>query len=290
MAVLDTEQLRTFVAVLEAGSLTAAAPRVFLSQSAVSEQMRKLEQRVGQPLLLRGKMGVSPTAAGTRLAVYARQLLALSEQALRDLQGEALAGELRLAVTDYFRPGELSRMLSRLGAAYPQLRLHVSVLKSAAIEAGYSKGEFDVGLSMRILASGRAGAAATAPRLLLRQEPLLWMGAVGMQLAPEQPLRLLLLPETCSLHRFTVQCLRAAGLRFSIAHTASGVAGLQSALAAGLGVACLNESALGEGIAPLGRPQGLPALPRAAFQWLPARKGESTFVARAREVLAAQLA
>ena len=82
----DLEQLRTLVAVVDAGSLTAAAPRVFLSQSSVSEQMRKLEERAGQSLLTRSKAGVSPTEAGARLLVHARRILALSDEAFRDLQ------------------------------------------------------------------------------------------------------------------------------------------------------------------------------------------------------------
>jgi DNA-binding transcriptional LysR family regulator len=151
MPVLDSEQLNTLIAVIDAGSLTAAAPRVFLSQSAVSEQMRKLEARVGVALFTRSKSGVAATAAGERLAVYARQIVALSDRAMRDLHDDALAGELRLGVTDYFRPGDLATLLSRLNGAYPQLRLHVTVLKSGAIEAGYAAGDFDVGLTMRIL-------------------------------------------------------------------------------------------------------------------------------------------
>ncbi|MFT4268248.1 MAG: LysR family transcriptional regulator, partial [Xenophilus sp.] len=70
----DLAQLRTFVAVADAGSLTAAAPRVFLSQSAVSEQLRKLEERAGHPLLVRGKSGAVPTPAGERLLAHARRL------------------------------------------------------------------------------------------------------------------------------------------------------------------------------------------------------------------------
>lgn len=287
MAALDIEQLKTFVAVIESGSLTAAAPQVFLSQSAVSEQMRKLEVRVGLQLLLRSKTGVVPTAAGQRLLVYARQLLALSDEALRDLRGEALQGELRLAVTDYFRPADLTRLLGRLNLAYPQLRLHVSVLKSTAIEAGYVKGEFDVGLSMRILVTPAARPRAAG--LLQRREALMWMGAPGLKPTAGEPLRLLVLPDTCSLHQFTTQLLRSERHRFSIAHIASGVAGLRSALAAGLGLACLNESALGDGVVPLGEPHDLPALPDVAFQWLPARPKETSFVTRAREILATQL-
>ena len=287
MQTLDLEQLRTFAAVVEAGSLTAAAPRVFLSQSAVSEQMRKLEERAGQPLLSRSKAGVVPTLAGTRLLAHAHRLLAFADEALRDLRGEALQGELRLAVTDYFRPGELARLLGRLGERYPRVRLHVSVLKSGAIEAGYAQGRFDVGLSMRIVGQGDRAAARAS---VLRRESLAWMGAAGLRLARGEPLRLLVLPDTCSLHQFTVGLLRRRRVPYTVAHVASGVAGLQSALAAGLGIACLNESALCEGVARLAPPHGLPALPRVAFHLLPPRRGETEFVARAREMLAAQFA
>ncbi|MDM0105057.1 LysR substrate-binding domain-containing protein [Variovorax sp. J22R24] len=290
MQSFDIEQLKTLVAVVEAGSLTAAAPVVFLSQSAVSEQMRKLEERVGQSLLTRSKAGVTPTPAGLRLVGHARRILALSDEAFRDLRGESLQGELRLAVTDYFRPGELARLLGRLGESYPQVRLNVSVMKSGAIEAGYARGDFDVGLSMRI--PGNAGGSRSdeqARTAVLRRESLAWMGAEGRRLQRDEPLRLLVLPDTCSLHQFTVKLLRQRGVPYVVAHVASGVAGLQSALAAGLGVACLNESALCEGVARLATPHGLPALPRVAFHFLPARRGETEFVTRARELLTSHL-
>ncbi|MBO9648340.1 MAG: LysR family transcriptional regulator [Variovorax sp.] len=289
MQTFDIEQLRTFVEVTEAGSLTAAAPRVFLSQSAVSEQIRKLEERAGQPLLTRSKVGVTPTAAGLRLAGHARRILAMSDEAFRDLRGETLQGELRLAVTDYFRPRDLTGMLSRLGESYPQVRLRVNILKSGAIEAGYAQGDFDVGLSMRIMGDGASGNAPERAQVL-RRESLTWMGAAGMRLVRGEPLRLLVLPDTCSLHQYTVKLLNQRRIPYAVAHVASGVAGLQSALAAGLGVACLNESALTDGVAPLAAPHGLPALPRVAFHFLPARRGEREFVARARELLATNFA
>ncbi|MNX62558.1 HTH-type transcriptional activator AllS [compost metagenome] len=283
----DLEQLRTLVAVADAGSLTAAAPRVYLSQSSVSEQIRKLEERAGQSLLTRSKAGVAPTEAGLRLLGHARRILALSDEAFRDLRGETLQGELRLAVTDYFRPGDLTRLLGRLGERYPQVRLHVTILKSDALRTAYAHGDFDVGLAMNIVG---ANAAAAGSGAVLRRESLAWLGATGLRLVRGEPVRLLALPDTCSLHQFTVSLLRRRRVPYVLAHVASGVAGLQSALAAGLGVACLNESAIGEGIARLAPPHGLPALPRVAFQWLPARRGETAFVTRAREMLSLQLA
>ena len=279
----DIEQLRTLVAVVDAGSFTAAAPRVFLSQSSVSEQIRKLEERAGRSLLVRSKNGVAPTEAGMRLVGYARRILAMSDEAFRDLHGEVLRGELRLGVTDYFRPGDLAVLLARLGESYPQLRLSVVVLKSDELRSAYEKGDFDVGLVMSI-----AGASPASPRaLVIRRESLAWLGAAGMRLERGAPLRLLALPDSCSVHRYTVALLRRRRVPFTLAHVASGVAGLQSALAAGLGVACINESAATEGVTRLAPPHGLPALPRVAFELLPLRRGEPDFVTRARELLGA---
>ena len=284
MTAFDIEQLRTFVAVAEAGSLTAAAPRVFLSQSSVSEQVRKLEERAGRSLFTRSKAGVAVTEAGTRLLAHAHAILALSDVAYREMRDEVLQGELRLGVTDYFRPAELAGLLARLGERYPQVRLHVSVMKSGDVEAGHARGDFDVGVAMRI---GDTGALARGA--VLRREALVWMGARGLSWQKGTPLRLLVLPDTCALHQFTVKLLRQRRVPHEVAHVASGVAGLQSALAAGLGVACLNESALCDGVVSL-RQASLPALPRVAFHVLPARWGESDFVARARELLVAQFA
>ena len=286
MKLFDIDQLKTFVAVVDAGSLTAGAAHVFLSQSAVSEQVRKLEERAGQPLLLRAKSGVATTVAGDRLLAHARRLLALSEEAWRDLHGERLQGDLQLAVTDYFRPRELSGLLARLAQQHPQVRLHVSVLKSGAIEAGYARGEFDVGLSMRLVAVGSAALARGSQTL--RKESLRWMAAPSAVPVRGQPLRLLVLPDTCLLHQFTVKLLTQRKLPFDVRHVASGVAGLQSALAAGLGVACLNESSIAPGFGPLGNASGLPALPAASFYLLPARSGESPLVSAIRQLLAAQ--
>lgn len=282
MSGFDLDQLRTLVAVLESGSLTAAAPKVFLSQSSVSEQMRKLEDRAGQPLLVRGKAGVTATPAGERLLAHARAILALSDEAYRDLRGVSLRGELRLCITDYFRPGDVARMLRRLNEQYPQVRLHVTIMKSGAIEAAYERGEIDVGISMSIQERGVPRARAQGE--LLRRESLLWMGAEGATAPAGEPLALLVLPETCALRQYVERLLSRRGVPYSVAHVASGVAGLQLAISAGLGVACLNESALAPGVARLHAP-GLPALPMVEFRLLPARPGESEFMGLARDAI-----
>ncbi|WP_447918635.1 LysR family transcriptional regulator [Achromobacter aegrifaciens] len=286
MSGFDLDQLRTLVAVLDAGSLTAAAPKVFLSQSSVSEQMRKLEERAGQPLLVRSKAGVVATPAGDRLLSHARAILALSDEAYRDLRGVALRGQLRLCITDYFRPGDVARMLRRLNEQYPQVRLHVTIMKSGAIEQAYERGEIDVGISMRI--QERGATRGRTQGALLRREPLMWMAADGADAPAQGVLPLLVLPETCALRQYVERLLSRRDVPYTVAHIASGVAGLQLAVAAGLGVACLNESALAPGMARLHAP-GLPALPTVEFRLLPARTGESEFVGLAREAIARAL-
>lgn len=295
----ETDQLRTFVTVADSGSLSAAAPRLFLSQSSVSEQLRKLEERAGVPLLTRGKKGAAVTPAGARLLDYARRILSLNELAMAELRGQSLDGELRLAVTDYFRPGEIAGMLRRLRDRYPYLKLHVTVMKSAAIEAAADLDAFDIGLSMRLVGTGGAGMGGERggekpgkDGTVLRHETLAWVAAPEIADAPQDVLPLVLLPDSCSMHQFVTQLLKRRRRAFEIAHSASGVAGLHLALAAGLGVSCLNASAIGPGVAPLEAAAvarwKLPPLPQAEFYLLGARRGETEFIGQARQALAEQ--
>jgi DNA-binding transcriptional LysR family regulator len=278
----DAAQLHTFVAVAESGSLTAAALRVHLSQSSVSEQIRKLEDHVGVPLFTRGKAGAALTPAGETLLGYARRILALGEAAYHDLRGHALDGELRLALTDYFRPGDIARLLRRLNDSHPKLRLHVTILKSAEILRAEDAAGYDLGVFMCVAGSTTGG-------ILVRQERLIWVTAAGQEAAWSAPLPLVILPATCSLHQYTVAQLERGKVPYRIAHTASGVAGVQLALSAGLGISCLNESSVCSGLEPVAPHVGLPDVPPVEFRLLPPRAGEAAFVTRAREVLAAEL-
>ncbi|RZT41093.1 LysR family transcriptional regulator [Cupriavidus agavae] len=292
MRFFDAEQLRTFVTVVESGSLSAAAPKLFLSPSSVSDQLRKLEERAGVTLLTRGKKGVAPTASGVRLIEYARSILSLNEMALADLRDQTLDGELRLAVTDYFRPQEIAMILRHLRDRYTQLKLHVTVMKSAAIEAEAERDTFDIGLSMRLVPTRGAAPAKAGGRgaVVLRRETLSWVAAPDVAMFPAETLPLVLLPETCSMHQFVVQLLTRRKRAFEIAHSASGVPGLNLALEAGLGVSCLNASAISPGAQALDGATAarwkLPALPAAEFYLLGPRRGESEFIGQARQALA----
>ncbi|CAG9270167.1 LysR family transcriptional regulator [Paraburkholderia unamae] len=284
----DLAQLRTFIAVTEAGSVSAGSERVFLSQSSVSEQLKKLEERVGQPLFVRSKQGMSATPAGAKLLDHARRIVALCDAAFDDMLGRTLDGEVRIAITDYYRPHDVAEIIRRFASQHPRLRLHVTVLPSAVIDSTADGNAFDIGLSLRLVEEGgRAGGAR--PSTVIRREKLLWVGAAQTlrerpALTPPWPL--VLLPATCQLQRRVVKLLDESRMPYLISHSASGVAGLQLALKAGLGISCLNESAIGEGVMPCPASFGLPVLPAAEFHLLPARPGEAAHVTNARAALA----
>ncbi|NUX57818.1 LysR family transcriptional regulator [Paraburkholderia youngii] len=288
----DLAQLRTFVAVAESGGVLAGAERVFLSQSSVSEQLKKLEERAGQPLLVRGRQGVNPTPAGERLLEHARRIIAMSEAAFDDLQGRSLDGELRIAITDYYRPHHIARILKTFSEQHPRLKLHVTVLPSAVIDSGADDhASFDIGLSARLVigqprARGAgAGAGAGAASIVVRREKLLWASCADAPTRPATPYQLVLLPTTCQLQRFVVKLLDEHKVAYVVSHSASGVAGLQLALKAGLGISCLNESSLGGGVVACAANIGLPPLPAIEFHLLPRRPGESELVSNARDAL-----
>ncbi|WP_322006762.1 LysR family transcriptional regulator [Paraburkholderia tropica] len=293
---LDFAQLRTFIAVTEAGSVSAGAERVFLSQSSVSEQLKKLEERIGQPLFVRGKYGVAPTPAGAKLLDHARRIVAMCDAAFDDMQGRSLDGEVRIAITDYYRPQDVAAIIRRFASQHPRLRLHVTVLPSAVIDASADDNTFDIGLSLRMVeGTGKRGAAkpgaqtSAATSTVIRREKLVWVSAretLRERGALTPPWPLVLLPATCQLQRYVVKLLDEARMPYLISHSASGVAGLQLALKAGLGISCLNESAIGDGLMACPASFGLPALPFAEFHLLPGRPGESAHVTNAREALA----
>ena len=284
----DLAQLRTLIAVAEAGSVSAGAERVFLSQSSVSEQLKKLEERIGQPLFVRSKQGMSATPAGTKLLDHARRIVALCDAAFDDMLGRTLDGEVRIAITDYYRPHDIAGIIRRFASQHPRLRLHVTVLPSAVIDSSAEGNAFDIGVSLRLV-EARGTAAGAHKSTAIRREKLVWVGAaqtLSERPALTPPWPLVLLPSTCQLQRRVVRLLDEARMPYLISHSASGVAGLQLALRAGLGISCLNESAIGEGLMPCPASFGLPALPAAEFHLLPGQPGESAHVTNARAALA----
>jgi len=271
MHAFDVEQLKSFIAAVDAKSITAAAPERNLSQSALSEQLAKLEIRAGRTLLLRAKRGVSPTAAGLQLLRHARRIVGLSDAAWRDMHEIPEDIEVGFGVTGYFRSADLGQLLARAVKDCPRIRLRSFIGTSSEIQAAYERGEMDLALLMSLPGEK---SLRLRDRTELGVEPLRWVTAADRPDWPaRRPLPLVLLPESCRLHRLAVDSLRKKGIPFYVSHVASGVGGLTAALEAGLGVGCLNASAAAlPGLRVVSKPS-LPPLPKVRF-FLRARREE----------------
>src|SRR5438445_8203062 len=146
---LDLDLLRSFVSVVDAGGFTRAGERVHRTQSTVSQQIKRLEEDVGQPLLNRTGKDVTPTEAGERLLSYARRLLSLAEEARDVMTRPGSEGAIRLGVPEDFAAYRLAKLLAVFSRSHPTLRMDVRADQSANLKRELERGQLDPALSKR---------------------------------------------------------------------------------------------------------------------------------------------
>src|ERR1700749_992989 len=157
----DLELLRSFVSVVDAGGFTRAGERVHRTQSTVSQQIKRLEDDIGQPLLNRAGRDVTPTEAGERLLSYARRLLLLAGQA-RDVVAQAgHQGAVRLGIPEDFAAYRLTKLLATFSRSHPGLRLDVRGDQSLYLKRDLDRGDIDLALLKRD--AGEKGGIAVWP-------------------------------------------------------------------------------------------------------------------------------
>src|SRR5260370_31291670 len=132
---LDIDLLRSFAAVADTGSFTAAAELVARTQSAVSVQVKRLEEIVGRRVFERTSRSLALTPAFETLLGYARRILDLNDESVRRIAEPPVAGEIRLGITEYFVPNELPAILAPFAATYPDVHLQVCIAPSPALRA-----------------------------------------------------------------------------------------------------------------------------------------------------------
>lgn len=253
MREMDLGLLRTFVSVVDAGGFTRAGERVHKTQSTVSQQIRRLEEQVGLPLLDRNSRAVALTDDGERLLGYARRLLALNDEANAVLSGRPAAEVVRLGVPEDYAVERLPRLLADFARANRRLRLDVRCDLSVRLRADVECGDLDIALVKQ--EPGRPGA------LRAWREPLCWVGPAAEDLHREDPLPLVLFPQGCVYRNRAVHELERAGRRWRVAYSSPNHAGVRAAVSGGLGVSVLPHSALPPGARFLGVADGLPSLP-----------------------------
>jgi DNA-binding transcriptional LysR family regulator len=253
---MDIELLRSFVSVVDAGGFTRAGALVHRTQSTVSQQIRRLEDSVGWPLLLRKGKQVSLTDEGERLLSYARRILALVDEA-RDAVARPLPDDVvRLGVPEDFAAYRLAQVLSKFARSRPNLRLDVRCDLSVRLRRDLARGEFDLALVKRDAGDeSEGGALATWP------ERLSWVTSKRFPVDLDRdPLPLAAFEQGCLYRRRAIHLLEAAGRTWRIAYMSPNLAGIQAAVSVGLGVGILQDVAVLADHRVLGPKEGFPKL------------------------------
>ncbi|MFT4173161.1 MAG: LysR substrate-binding domain-containing protein [Rhodocyclaceae bacterium] len=267
----DVDVLRGFVAGVEMGSFAQAAERLGRSTSALSAQLKKLEDQAGVPLVRKAGRGLALTPAGEILLSYARRLLALNDEAASAVRGAGLDGVVRLGMQEDFGEGMLSHVLGSFARAHPQVRIEARVARSADLLALVQREELDLTLAWDM---GHVPAHAERVATL----PMRWIGpATGpLPLEDDAPLPLVAFDAPCVMRSAAIAALDGAARPWRAAFTSPSLAGVWAAVGAGLGLTVRT---------PIGVPaslrmvDGLPPLPPIGVLMLSARAHPSPAVA-----------
>ncbi len=254
---LDFDLLRTFVAVADCGGFHRAAEKLNLTQSTVSQQIKRLEQEAGRPLFHRTTRTVALTDDGEMLLDDARRLLQLEEAARHRLTAPRLSGAVRLGAVEEVAGGSLPPALGRFAGRNPHVKLEVEIGVSSELIAQLDAGQLDVVLAKRPRGVSRG-------RLAWR-EPLVWTIAETFDLTPGAVLPLALYREHSVSREAALDALSGSQIVWQIVYTSPSLTGVRAAALAGLAVTPLPLSAIVKGLRVLGPESGLPRLPDLEF-------------------------
>ncbi|MRW86031.1 LysR family transcriptional regulator [Pseudoduganella sp. FT26W] len=233
----DLDVLRTFVTGVDMGSFARAADKLGRSTSAVSAQLKKLEDQLGTPVLRKEGRGMVTTAAGESLLGYARRLLELNDEAATAVRGADLAGSVRLGIQQDFGEHVLTEVLGRFVRVHPRVRIEARAARNTELMELLNSGRLDLALAWE-------GGAATPHAVDVGRLAMRWIGAADdARLAPalahagvREPLPLVVMDAPCVMRSAATHALDQAGIPWRIAFTSPGLSGVWAAVAAGLGV------------------------------------------------------
>lgn len=280
---LDMDVLRTLAMAMELGGFARAAERLGRTQSAVSLQMRRLEDQLGQKLFRKQGRTVALTDAGDTVLGYARRILELNDEAVAAVRGAAIAGSVRLGVHQDFAEAWLPAVLTQFVRAHPAVHIAAQVERNAVLVDRLAHGELDLALVFGQSSPYGPGLVAHP----VGEVPMAWIAARGYAPPAGVPLPLVMFEPPCVFREASLAALERARVPWRIALTSPSLAGLWAAAGAGLGVTARTRIGLPPGLAPI--TTGLPALPRVALT-LHGIADMPPAVARLREILLEVLA
>jgi DNA-binding transcriptional LysR family regulator len=252
-SLLDIDQLRTFLAIVETGSFTRAAEIVHKTQSAVSMQMKRLEERLERPIFARDGRASKLTEDGERLLDYARRIVKLNVEALAAFSDFALTGRVRLGVPDDYADRYLPEIMARFSRAYPGVELSVICEPSLELIERIAANELDLAIV--------TNCESSRPVESFRRERLLWVTSNRHTTHREEPLPLALGRPACKWRQAAIEGLELMGRPYRVLYSSGNAGAVAAAVLAGLAVSVFPESGLRPGMRVLGKSDGFQELP-----------------------------
>ena len=251
---LDPDLLKAFLAVAEHRSFTRAADQLNRTQSAVSVQVRRLEERLGTKLFQRNRAGVVLTAAGHELRAYAQRILALHAEAVGALRARKPEAVIRLGVMDDYGTIVIPPLLASFAREHPTVRVEIETGLTATMPARLGEA-YDLVIAMH--PQGRGDGE------LLRREQAVWAAAATCRAMAEDTLPVALYPPGCLFRQWAADALDRAGRPWRLAFVSRTLAAVESIAAQGLAVTVVKAGTLPPRLCVLGPRDGLPPLPMA---------------------------
>ncbi|WP_394823338.1 LysR substrate-binding domain-containing protein [Pendulispora albinea] len=249
---LQLDWLRAFVAVVDAGSLTAAVPHVHRSPSALSMQLKKLEDAAGAPVLVRDPRHLELTHTGRELLGYARRLLELHDEALTALHGPTVTGRVTLGVPDDYAFAYLTPLLRAFGNRHPSVEICLVCEQSTLLIPKVQRGELDLAVVSR---------DRVERGTFLFREPVVWVGAMAYEIWRKDPLPIAVYETGSRARRDVIAALSGERRAYRIVYSSRSLVGLLAAVESGLAVAAITATAVPPQLQALGTEHGLPPLP-----------------------------
>ncbi len=273
---LDIDLLRSFVAVADSGSFTAAGELVARTQSAISLQIKRLEELLDARVFERSSRSLALTSAGENLLGYARRILALHDESVRAVTRPPVAGELRVGISEYFHPQQVPALLARFAKRHALAHLEVRIGLSRWLMKSLAADELDAVIV-------RCEDADSEPPIW--REPLHWACARDFALERGQPVPLALLSAPCAFRELALSTLARKKRAYRIALTGSGMAGVQAAVSSGVGISILPATMLQPGMRILTAKEGFPDPGELRMAFYQRRAAQAPLVAAFRETV-----
>ncbi|MEQ5836151.1 LysR substrate-binding domain-containing protein [Marinobacter sp. NFXS9] len=249
---LDLDLARTFVAICETGNFSRAATQVNRSASAISLQVKKLEEMVGRELFLRETRRVSLTSDGEILLGYARKLLRLNDEAFSRFRSSEFQGRVRLGAPNDNGIVAMPEILRRFAASHPHVEVDVHLGPTNNLRRRINAGEIDIAIF-----SFDPELDSQAP---IHSEPLVWLGARNGTTLDTRPLPIALAEPGCYWRDMALKALDDAGIDYRIAYTSEFCQAQIAAVRADLAVAPLPISVIDHDMIHLSADHGLPEM------------------------------